>query len=96
MAFSWLKRKKSETDPAESDAEMAVDDIAEADTAPEPEIAPTPDDAEPSDDAVDSPATHSPQNGGEAEKKSGFFGRLSRGLSKTRDILTTEEIKGDA
>jgi fused signal recognition particle receptor len=108
MAFSWFKRKKSETDAAESESAMAVDDIVTPDASSEPasppapdeaasppapdeaESPPTPDDPAPSGDAVDSGETPSPQSAEHAEKKSGFFGRLKRGLSKTHDILTTD------
>jgi fused signal recognition particle receptor len=96
MALKWLKRKKRNTQAApESDAapsaeaapeegaetppEAAIEAMDEAAATPEPVAAA---EAEAADDAAAGAAATT--SGG------GFFGRLKRGLAKTREILTTD------
>ncbi|BBO67357.1 signal recognition particle receptor FtsY [Desulfosarcina alkanivorans] len=105
MAFNWFKKKKDKTEAAESPAvpvEEAVeavpaDETAEADASAGPaSAAPAAADPEVLEDRTQGPsadeapepaqADHAP-----AEKTGkGLFARLKSGLSKTRQILTTD------
>ena len=87
MAFNWFKKKK-ETETPETPEES---DAPSPPSAPEDAEAPPLEAPEPvSDDGADAPEMADADVEPAEKKSGGFFGRLKSGLSKTREILTTD------
>ena len=89
MAIRWFKKNTSED---EAPAPRADEESREKADVDAPKVPPA---AAGRDDSAPSSAPIVPETGAAAdqrieESKSGFFGRLRKGLSKTREILTTD------
>jgi fused signal recognition particle receptor len=81
MAFKWLRRKKDSPEPPEGSTEAAVPE-----PMPEPEFPAAP---EPADEPRPTPEPDDAPAAAPAPRK-GILSRLKQGLSKTREILTTD------
>lgn len=80
MAFKWLRRTKdSQAPPAADEPEVRPAPRSAPEEAPPPDAAP-----EPAAEAPPPPPESPPA------PRRGFMARLKQGLSKTRDILTTD------
>ena len=88
MTFSWFRKKKTEEtadDPSvDADPRQDEDDDISAPAPPEPAAA----DPMPPAEASLPEASEGPEP--DSIEKRGFFKRLQSGLSKTRDVLTTD------
>lgn len=84
MALNWFKKKKSTDAPKDTAAREDLPDETQMENeSPEPEPIEEPLDDEPSPVSAPSPSPVEPQG-------KGLFSRLKNGLSKTRQILTTD------
>lgn len=91
MAFNWFKKKKAPKKPPADEPQEAAPDPQEA--APEPsEAASDPLEAAPEPpESAPEPTEASPEPPVSTDQeKRGFLGRLKKGLSKTREFLTTD------
>ena len=89
MAIRWFKKNKSEDEAPASRADKETRNKVDVESAKESPA------ADGRDDSALSSAPVEPETGADAdqrieESESGFFGRLRKGLSKTREILTTD------
>lgn len=101
MAFNWFKRRKK-SEPLPPDATPPSEPEAPEPEQPEPQsTGPEPIEPEPAEpivlesvaieSPVSEPETSEPETAEQStQSKKGFFKRLKKGLSKTREILTTD------
>ena len=96
MALNWLKKKKHKQEE-ETSSDQKIDEAPEAfETEDASDIQPSGENDEPEhkelENEIDFPLPADDQETDQAapKKPSGFFKRLKSGLSKTREILTTD------
>jgi fused signal recognition particle receptor len=96
MALNWFKKKKNkqEEDVPSDQKIVDVSEVIEIEDVNDPQ--PSEINAEPEHQTSENKAPHPPQPNDQeidqavSKKPSGFFKRLKSGLSKTREILTTD------
>ena len=94
MAFNWFKKKDKKPSedhgpeqPVEKQADVSISEAAGEPPAENPEIDPAP--ADHSQASAAEPGAESQGDEGPAGS-GGFFGRLKKGLTKTREFLSTD------